>query len=303
MADVTKGPNLTGLSDKDAQLALRQYFIAVWNAAFPGTPPDLVKLQALQAFAVAIAEQLGMKLSSMDLSQSAKADVATLAKKLADGVAAEPEVWAAYGTGNIDAIVAAAMRSKSYQDLVAKNPGKPLPTAAEISQIEDAIVAADKRVAAVLGEPVALQRGSDGSAGKGISKGWWIGGAVGVLGALGAGAWWMTRKSEGSGSGALAGASNPHGGPTVGELSRNLQDINRNVEGPTTVTLITWPDGKWNLYANDERGRARRSDGSASVGTVPGVVRGKVMKFDAKETARDLIRGVAGSLQNPGWGY
>lgn len=76
--------------------------------------------------------------------------------------------------------------------------------------------------------------------------------------------------------------------PSIKTVAATLRDISSNVEGECDVRLQVYPDGSWVVrcglsdYDQDHRGYWGAS-------SVPGVVAGKVKRFDSKAIARDLL--------------
>lgn len=76
--------------------------------------------------------------------------------------------------------------------------------------------------------------------------------------------------------------------PSIKEVAQELSDINANVEGETDIRLQIYEDGKWVIrvgdssYDLDHRGYWGSS-------FLPGVVNGKVRRFNSRETAKELL--------------
>lgn len=76
--------------------------------------------------------------------------------------------------------------------------------------------------------------------------------------------------------------------PSIRELSEALRDVNANVEGECDVRLQVYEDGQWRLRWGDASYDIDHS-GFWGASGVPGVVGGKVQRFNARDVARDLI--------------
>jgi hypothetical protein len=79
--------------------------------------------------------------------------------------------------------------------------------------------------------------------------------------------------------------------PSIQDVARGLRDVNANVEGECDVRLQVWPDGGWKLCVGDAS-YDQNHFGFWGASSVPGVVCGKITRFDSKSVARDLIEQV-----------
>ena len=82
--------------------------------------------------------------------------------------------------------------------------------------------------------------------------------------------------------------------PTIKEIAHELRLINANVEcddDGCDVRLQVYEDGKWWVRYGDSSGDLDHT-GYWGSGSVPGVVHGKVMEFDSRAVAKDLINDV-----------
>lgn len=76
--------------------------------------------------------------------------------------------------------------------------------------------------------------------------------------------------------------------PSIKAVAAELRDINMNVEGECDVRLHIWPDGGWAVHYGDASyDQDHRGYWGAS--SVPGVVKGRVRRFDSMAIARDLL--------------
>jgi hypothetical protein len=76
--------------------------------------------------------------------------------------------------------------------------------------------------------------------------------------------------------------------PSIADVAQNLRDINANVEGECDVRLCVWTDGTWCVRWGDVQFDPSSAPYCGASG-VPGVVGGKVQRFDARAIARDLL--------------
>jgi hypothetical protein len=76
--------------------------------------------------------------------------------------------------------------------------------------------------------------------------------------------------------------------PSIKTIARELRNINANVEGDCDVRLQVYNNGEWAIrfglsdYDTDHRGYW-------GCGLIPGVVDGKVTRFNAYGLARELL--------------
>jgi hypothetical protein len=77
--------------------------------------------------------------------------------------------------------------------------------------------------------------------------------------------------------------------PSIEAVAHALRHVNANVEGECDVRLQVWEDGEWAVrwglsdYDTDHRG-------FWGAGSVPGVAKGKVTRFNTRDLAAELIR-------------
>lgn len=76
--------------------------------------------------------------------------------------------------------------------------------------------------------------------------------------------------------------------PSIRTVASELQSINRNVEGECDVRLCVWDDGTWTVrYGLVDYDPSHSNYCGASC--VPGVVGGKITRFDSYGLARELL--------------
>lgn len=83
-----------------------------------------------------------------------------------------------------------------------------------------------------------------------------------------------------------------HKWPSIHDVAYALRGINANVECSEEegcdVRLQVWDDGEWAVrWGSSDYDQDHRGFWGAS--SVPGVVNGKVQRFDSRAVARDLI--------------
>lgn len=80
--------------------------------------------------------------------------------------------------------------------------------------------------------------------------------------------------------------------PSIREVAKALQGISANVEADEEegcdVRLCVWEDGQWCMRAGDVQYDQSHST-YCGASCVPGVVNGKVQRFDSYAVARDLL--------------
>lgn len=76
--------------------------------------------------------------------------------------------------------------------------------------------------------------------------------------------------------------------PSIKAVAHELRDINRNVEGECDVRLCIWSDGEWCVRSGLVDYDQSHSDYCGASG-VPGIIGGKVQRFDSYSIARDLL--------------
>ena len=76
--------------------------------------------------------------------------------------------------------------------------------------------------------------------------------------------------------------------PSIKAVAGALRDVNRNVEGDCDVRLCIWEDGQWCLRWGDAQYDQSHAP-MCGASCVPGVVNGRVQRFDAVAVARDLL--------------
>lgn len=84
--------------------------------------------------------------------------------------------------------------------------------------------------------------------------------------------------------------------PTIKEVASDLRNINANIEDVDhdpeydyiDVRLQVYPDGAWALRVGDPC-YDQDHHGYWGAGSLPGIYRGKVRRFDSRDLARDLL--------------
>ena len=76
--------------------------------------------------------------------------------------------------------------------------------------------------------------------------------------------------------------------PSIDEVAKELRLINENTEGPTPVYLQALPNVSW-LVMVGHPVRITGAGSRSSSGMVPGVVKGRVCRFNSVDLARHLI--------------
>lgn len=76
--------------------------------------------------------------------------------------------------------------------------------------------------------------------------------------------------------------------PSLEDVTRELELLNANVEDECDVRLQVYDDGLWVVRYGDASYDLDHH-GFWGASSIPGVVDGEVVDFDAKETAKDLI--------------
>jgi hypothetical protein len=78
--------------------------------------------------------------------------------------------------------------------------------------------------------------------------------------------------------------------PGIREVASRLRLINESAEGETDVRLCIWDDGTWCLNTGDVQYDTAHAT-YCEAGMVPGVIDGKVQRFDARQLAKELLDG------------
>lgn len=76
--------------------------------------------------------------------------------------------------------------------------------------------------------------------------------------------------------------------PSIKNVAEELRDISANVEGECEVRLQVYEDGKWCVRAGDPSYDLDHH-GYWGASWVPGVVGGKVVRFNSYDVARELL--------------
>lgn len=76
--------------------------------------------------------------------------------------------------------------------------------------------------------------------------------------------------------------------PSIKNVAKELRLINANVENECDVRLQVYDDGKWVVRSGDASYDTDHN-GYWGASCIPGVVNGKVMRFNSKNVASELI--------------
>ena len=76
--------------------------------------------------------------------------------------------------------------------------------------------------------------------------------------------------------------------PSIAAVAAELRGISASVEGDCDVRLQVYPDGKWWVRWGDAS-YDQDHTGYWGASSVPGVVKGRAVRFDSRHVARELL--------------